>query len=94
MKEFELLNKTYEEKVEIPDADMGGEPQFAEFTVKNTYDVRVALEAKSEDKDVEVVFCPEHIEANGSAIIKIKYAPGLDRRESVIGKKITIRTYF
>ena len=92
MKLFELLNKEYDESVIIPDTNIG-ESQIGEFLVKNPFGKKVKIEVLCEDPDVRVVYNPEYIEANGTGTIKLEYKPNNDRMESLIGKKVTIRTY-
>ena len=86
---YDLLNKTYEESVKFPSTNVGSS-NITEFMIKNPYKSSIGIRAIPEDPDVEILYCPEKLGKEESAIVKIKYAPSEDRMETLIGKLITI----
>lgn len=90
MNNYDLLNHTFEEAVIFPDTNVG-KSNVTEFMVKNPYKSKIGLEAISEDPDVTILYCPESLDKEESAVIKIQYAPKEDRMETLIGKLITIK---
>ena len=87
---YDLLNHTYDEAVKFPETNVG-KSSVTEFTIKNPYKSSIGIKVIPEDPDVSVLYAPEKLDAEESAVIKIKYSPKEDRMESLIGKLITIK---
>lgn len=84
---IELNSNEYSEGVKFPKTRMG-EESVVDVTIKNPYETRIHIEAVPKDPDLHVLFCPEYLEGNDSAVIKLKYAPTRTRTESLNGKEI------
>ena len=87
---YDLLNHTYDEAVKFPETNVG-EKSITEFTIKNPYKSSIGIKVIPEDPDVYVLYAPEKLDSEESAVIKIQYSPKEDRMESLIGKLITIK---
>ncbi|MFB5617561.1 MAG: hypothetical protein ACE5Q4_02725 [Nitrosopumilus sp.] len=87
MTTIELNSNEYSEGVKFPKTRMG-EESVVDVTIKNPYETRIHIEAVPKDPDLHVLFCPEYLEGNDSAVIKLKYAPTRTRTESLNGKEI------
>ena len=86
-KPFLLDSTEYNEGVKFPRTTIG-EESIIEFEVKNPYPSRVLIETVVNDPDLEFLFCPQTLEGNSTALIRLRYAPKRTRTESLNGKSV------
>ena len=80
MTTIELNSNEYSEGVKFPKTRMG-EESVVDVTIKNPYETRIHIEAVPKDPDLHVLFCPEYLEGNDSAVIKLDIRKDMNNNE-------------